>query len=113
MEMELLDEAIESFEKASADERISPEAREMWGRCLRKLERSAEAVDILRAGLAHRPESLGIRYELARAVEMTGDVDQARHLYESIIREDPNFEDAPQRIAALGDSDCPPQAKTA
>jgi tetratricopeptide (TPR) repeat protein len=113
MEMDLYEEAIESFEKATAETRIAPEAREMWGRCLRKLERAEEAAQILRSGLAIRPDSLGIRYELARAIEMTGDKDEARKLYESITREDPNFEDAPTRLAALGDPDCPPQAKIA
>ena len=85
----------------------------MWGRCLRELDRGEEAAQVLRVGLAQQPGSLGIRYQLARALELVGDVEDARALYASILREDSDFEDAPQRLAALGDSDCPPQARTA
>jgi tetratricopeptide (TPR) repeat protein len=105
-EMGLYDEAAEAFEAASHDAQFEPEAREMWGRCLRELGKFDDAVRVLRAGLALRPESLGVRYQLARALEGAGETEEAGRFYGSILREDPHFEDAAVRLRALGGADC-------
>lgn len=105
-EMGLFDEAAEAFEAASHDVHFEPEAREMWGRCLRELGKFDDAVRVLRAGLALRPESLGVRYQLARALEGAGENEEAGRFYGSILREDPHFEDAAVRLHALGGADC-------
>jgi tetratricopeptide (TPR) repeat protein len=105
-EMGLYEEAADAFESASHDPQFEPEAREMWGRCLRELGKFDDAVRVLRAGLALRPESLGVRYQLARALEGLGESEEAGRFYGSILREDPNFEDSAARLRALGGSDC-------
>jgi len=106
LEMGLYDEAAEAFAEASVDPELEAEARELWGRALRLAGRGDDATRVLRAALALRPESLGVRYQLARALEESGEADDAQRLYQSILREDPNFEDCGARVEALGGSDC-------
>lgn len=107
MEMGLYAEAAEAFEVACEDPAIEPEARELWGRCLREGGQLNDAIRVLRAALALRPESMGVRYQLALALEMDDQTDEARRLHQSIVREDPDFEDSRHRIDALGGTDCP------
>ncbi len=106
VEMGLYEEAAEAFEQACTDPELEAESRELWGRCLREVGRFEEAARVLRAALALRPESLGVRYQLALSLEGAGEADDAMRLFESILREDPNFEDTGERVAALGGSDC-------
>lgn len=106
LEMGLYDEAAEAFAEASIDPELEAEARELWGRALRLGGRGGDATRVLRAALALRPESLGVRYQLALALEDSGEPEEAQRLHQSILREDPNFEDVSARVEALGGSDC-------
>jgi tetratricopeptide (TPR) repeat protein len=109
LEMGLFKEAAEAFAGAANDPRIGLLAREMWGRCLRELGQNHEAERILRAALAERPESLGVRYQLARTLESMQETTEALRLLVSILREDPDFEDVRQRAEAIGGPDCIPR----
>lgn len=115
MEMGLLEEAAASFAAAAEHADIEPEAREMWGRCLRLLNRNAESISVLRTALARRSDSLGIRYQLGVSLETAGERDEALRLFQSIVRVDPNYEDIKDRITSLGGSDCttqPPESSS-
>jgi len=81
----------------------------MLGRCLRQLGRTEDAIRTLHAALACRPESLGIRYQLALAHEEAGETGDALRFHQSILREDPDFEDSQVRASALGGPDCATQ----
>jgi tetratricopeptide (TPR) repeat protein len=108
--MGLHEEAAEAFEQAAADPDLEAESRELWGRALRLAGRPEESTRVLHAALAIRPESLGVRYQLALSLEDAGEAEEAMRLHRSILREDPNFEDCRARTEALGGSDCTPRS---
>jgi tetratricopeptide (TPR) repeat protein len=110
LEMGLHEEAAEAFEQAAVDPNLEAESRELWGRALRLAGRPEESTRVLHAALALRPESLGVRYQLALSLEDAGEAEEAMRLHRSILREDPNFEDCRARTEALGGSDCTPRS---
>lgn len=105
LEMGLYDQACESFETAAADEAFTVRAHEMWGITLQRAGRLPEAIDVLKAGLAHASdgsrEQHGLRYHLGRAHEQAGRQDEAAECYRTIRSSDPTFLDVGQRLKRL------------
>jgi tetratricopeptide (TPR) repeat protein len=95
MEMGLFEEALEEFEKAEEDSSLSLRAIEMAGLCLVRLGRAEDAVRHLGRGLAiggcGDRELLGLRYNLALALEQAGRREEAERQYDHLNRTDPAF----------------------
>lgn len=104
-EMGLLDEAISEFQKALR----SPEGRlrtsEALGQAFFEQGRPAVAEAVLRSverGEEGDAEKIGVLYWLGRALEAQGKTKNALGYYERVLAVDVSFQDAGDRIAALG-----------
>lgn len=104
-EMGLLDEAIAAFQKALR----SPEGRlrtsEALGQAFYDQGRPAVAEAVLRSverGEEGDAEKIGVLYWLGRSLEAQGKTKNALGYYERVLAVDVNFQDAGERITALG-----------
>ena len=104
-EMGLLEEAIAEFQKALR----SPEGRlrtsEALGQAFFDQGRPAVAEAVLRSverGEEGDAEKIGVLYWLGRALEAQGKAEQALGCYERVLAVDVTFQDAGDRITALG-----------
>lgn len=104
-EMGLLDEAIGEFQKALR----SPEGRlrtsEALGQAFYDQGRPAVAEAVLRSverGEEGDAEKIGVLYWLGRALEAQGKTRNALGYYERVLAVDVGFQDAGERITALG-----------
>jgi tetratricopeptide (TPR) repeat protein len=117
-DMGLLDEAVEEFRRASADEHLQLPACHMVGRCLLEKDEVEAAIHEFGRGLtvAGRPaeEYLEIKYELAAAHQSIGELAAAEVLFLEIQSVRPSFRDVHNRVttlqAALGRSHGPSRA---
>jgi tetratricopeptide (TPR) repeat protein len=101
-----IDEAIPLFQHAAADARVRGDCRLHLGKCFYAKKFFAQAIDVLRqalkdlgAGGGELPRELN--YWLARALEASGDADEARKTYGHLIQLDYNYRDARLRLERL------------
>lgn len=104
-EMGLLEEAIGEFKVASHDPAFFVEACSMIGVCATELGRFEEAAEWYQKALVAPDLSAdartALRYELASALEQTGEVKQAEGLFQEIYSSDPAYRDVGDRLASL------------
>ena len=104
-EMGLLEEAMAEFRVASHDPAFFVEACTMIGVCCHDLGRHDEAAEWYQKALVAPDLSIeartALRYELASALEKTGEIDQAVGLYEEILAHDPSYRDVSARLSSL------------
>jgi tetratricopeptide (TPR) repeat protein len=107
IEMGLYDDALAEFSLAQKHPELRLRSIEMLGRCFMQRDDVELAIEELRAGLEiegySQAEYLGLRYNLALAYEKFGEIGEATHNYEEIVRTDPSFRDARVRLHELKD----------
>ena len=105
IEMELLSEAIREYQLASKSPQFQVKCLEMIGLCFLKQNQPQLAIRQLNKGLAliggDGDESMGIKYNLGLAYEMTGDLDNARVHFEDVYVVDVTFRDVAEKIRKL------------
>jgi len=101
----LFKEALHQFSLAAQDASLTFKAMAQVGICLKSANRLEEAVTAfrkaLRAQRASTPDTIEVRYLLARTLESLGRVDETLENYRWIRREDPGFKDVADRIDRL------------
>jgi tetratricopeptide (TPR) repeat protein len=104
-EMGLVDEAIAEFQLAAKDERRLLECTSMLGMCFVEKGMPKLAVKWFEKGLAAPgradDEYKGIRYDLADALEQSGELQQALSAFEEVFGQDASFRDVGERIERL------------
>ncbi len=100
------DDAIPLFQQARSDARIRPDSRLYMGMCFYHKEFFAQAIDVLRQGVDELESrggstALNLNYWLARTLEESGDLEEARKTYGHLIQLDYNFKDARERLERL------------
>ena len=93
------------FRVASHDPAFFVEACTMIGVCCHDLGRHDEAAEWYQKALVAPDLSIeartALRYELASALENTGEIEQAVGLYEEILAHDPSYRDVSARLSSL------------
>ena len=104
-EMGLIDEAIAEFQLAAKDPKRSLECSSMIGICFMEKGMADVAVQWYERGLlvpGRAPEEYrGLRYDLGIAFEATGDLARAKATFGDLVREDPSFRDASEKLRDL------------
>ncbi len=104
-EMGLIDEAIAEFQLAAKDPKRSLECSSMIGICFMEKGMADVAVQWYERGLQvpnRAPEEYrGLRYDLGVAWEAAGELDKARATFGELVREDPSFRDASDKLREL------------
>jgi tetratricopeptide (TPR) repeat protein len=101
------DDAIPCFQKAQADGKNREKSRLMLGRCFLEKKLYNEAVGSLRKAFEEHElggnDAVGreMYYRLGRALEASGDLDEAIKVYAQIIQWDYNYMDARGRLESL------------
>jgi hypothetical protein len=107
-EMGLVDEAIAEFQLAAKDESRLLECSSMLGICFIEKGMPKLAVKWFEKGLSApgrtEDEYQALRYDLANALEQSGEVDRARGLFTELYGQDANFRDVADRVRQLGAS---------
>jgi tetratricopeptide (TPR) repeat protein len=105
-EMGLLPEAIREFQISSRDRAYFVESCSMIGVCYLEQGMADQAAEWYRRALEYDelPDEsrLALRYDLATALEMAGDVDQAIEHFETVAAASPGYRDTTQRLNHLG-----------
>ncbi len=104
--MGLQQEALEELEVvlccAGLPQEIATRARELRGDCLLQLDRCREAADEFRAAVSMAGANRGRRwnalYRLGAALERAGEWREAGEIFETILRETPDFLDTGDRL---------------
>ena len=103
--MGLVEEAIAEFQIASKGEKERLKSFEMLGICFLDRGEPKFAVKQLERGLSTPGYSdedyIGLRYSLAQAYELTGEIPSAIKTLEDIYTTDVNFRDVGQRLQSL------------
>jgi tetratricopeptide (TPR) repeat protein len=105
MEMDLVTEAIAEFRQALGGEDYRRRCLELLATCYSRTGEPAQAATHWRAAIAEAGdavEEMALRYELACALTEAGQVDEAREELQEVLRRDPAFLDAQERLTALG-----------
>ncbi|HEY4182723.1 MAG TPA: tetratricopeptide repeat protein [Kofleriaceae bacterium] len=105
-EMGLHDEAIKEFEKAAGSPGREVSCRLMIGLILRDQGNLSESIQQLKQGLHAEPsdrERQSLYYEIGVTYESLGDASEAKYYLEMVVKRDPSFADAAQRLTALRD----------
>ncbi len=104
-EMGLIDEAIAEFQLAAKDPKRSLECSSMIGICFMEKGMADVAVQWYEKGLqvqGRDPEEYrGLRYDLGMAWEAAGELTKAKATFSDLVREDPSFRDASDKLRAL------------
>lgn len=104
-EMDLFDEAIEEFRLAARDRKRALTCIDLIGLCYMAKGRSELAVQEFQQGLAlsgFPPEEYrGLKYDLATAYEVLGDLQRALAILQELEKEDPRLRDVAARIRDL------------
>lgn len=104
-EMGLVDEAIAEFQLAAKDPKRSLECSSMIGICFMEKGMADVAVQWYERGLqvpGRAPEEYrGLRYDLGLAWEAAGDFGKATATFQDLVREDPTFRDASDKLRDL------------
>jgi len=107
-EMGLAEEAIAEFQVASKGEKERLKSFEMLGICFLDRGEPKFAIKQLERGLSTPGYSdedyIGLRYNLAQAYELTGEIPSAIKTLEDIYTTDVNFRDVGQRLQSLRSS---------
>ena len=108
IEMDLLSEAIREYQIASKSPQFQVKCLEMIGVCFLKQNQPQLAIRQLTKGLSligdESEESMGIKYNLGLAYEMTGDAESARTHFEDVYVIDVTFRDVAEKIRKLSGS---------
>jgi tetratricopeptide (TPR) repeat protein len=98
-------EALQHFSLAALDVSLTFKAMAQIGICLKSLGQAEEAVTAFQKSLqAQRgtsPDTLQVRYLLARTLESLGRAEDSLEEYHCITREDPAFKDVAERIQSI------------
>jgi hypothetical protein len=101
-EMGLLDDAIAEFRRSAADEDLTLRACNMVGLCLLAKGNAEAAIHELGRGLSivGRPaeEYHGVKYDLATAYELIGQLNIAGEILRDVQAESPSFRDVKSRL---------------
>jgi tetratricopeptide (TPR) repeat protein len=104
-EMGLIDEAIAEFQLAAKDENRMLECASMLGICFMEKGMPKLAVKWFEKGLASpgrgEEEYQGLRYDLATALEASGDTDRALGIFTELYGQDANFRDVAGKVREL------------
>jgi len=105
-EMGLTEEAIGEFQRAIKGATRFADATIMLARCFGEVGKQRLAVTRLREAVV-RPDCnadqwISLAYELATLLESTGEVDEARRMYEEVYARDITYRDVAKRVASLG-----------
>lgn len=104
-EMGLLDDAINEFTISRSDASHMVQSVTMIGLCLVSLDRSEEAIQLLKEALddpgLDEQGRLALLYEQGKIHQELGDVDGALELFNKVINSDPGFADVADRIDDL------------
>ena len=104
-EMGLIDEAIAEFQLAAKDPKRSLECSSMIGICFMEKGMADVAVQWYERGLqvpGRAPEEYrGLRYDLGMAWEAAGELNKAKTTFGELVREDPSFRDASNKLREL------------
>jgi tetratricopeptide (TPR) repeat protein len=107
-EMGLVDEAIAEFQLAAKDESRLLECASMLGICFIEKGMPKLAVKWFEKGLSAPgrtdEEYQALRYDLASALEQSGDADRALALFTDLWGQDASFRDVADRVRQLGAS---------
>ncbi len=100
------DEAIPVFQQTQSDGRCGDESRLYIGRCFFEKKFYDQAVGTLRKTLSELPSAdsplaMAIHYWLARSLEASDNLEDAKNAYGNLIQLDYNFLDARQRLEKL------------
>ncbi len=104
-EMGLLDAAVAEFELCLESPELSHEACVMLAMCCREMARFEAAADWYRKALQEtdegKPESFGLRYDLADVLSESGETGSALDLFRGLQELDPGFRDVSERVSQL------------
>jgi len=104
-EMGMLDDALAEFNEASRDPSRGLDCASMLGLCHIEKGEYATAIEHFKKGLRvagrTREEYLGIKYDMATAFELKGDVASAQSLVSDVYNEDRSFRDVKKRLQRL------------
>jgi tetratricopeptide (TPR) repeat protein len=107
-EMGLVDEAVAEFQLAAKDEDRLLECASMLGICFIEKGMPKLAVKWFEKGLQAQGRSeqeyLGLRYDLANALEAAGDPARALEIYTELYGQDAGFRDVANKVRQLGAS---------
>ena len=107
-EMGLVDEAVAEFQLAAKDEDRLLECASMLGICFIEKGMPKLAVKWFEKGLQAQGRSeqeyLGLRYDLANALEAAGDPGRALEIYTELYGQDAGFRDVANKVRQLGAS---------
>ena len=107
-EMGMLDEAVSEFTLASKDIARTLDCASMLGLCYLETGDYGKALDFFKKGLAvkgrDKEEYLGLKYDMATAYELSGDVSSAQALVGEIKAADEEFRDVKKRLQRLNKS---------
>jgi tetratricopeptide (TPR) repeat protein len=105
-EMGLVDEAIAEFQLAAKDESRLLECSSMLGICFLEKGMPKLAVKWFEKGLQApgrtEDEYQALRYDLANALEQSGEVERARAIFTELYGQDSTFRDVAERVRQLG-----------
>jgi len=105
-EMGLVDEAVAEFQLAAKDESRLLECASMLGICFIEKGMPKLAVKWFEKGLQAEgrteEEYLGLRYDLASALEAAGDPARALEIFKEVYGQDASFRDVVDRVRQLG-----------
>jgi tetratricopeptide (TPR) repeat protein len=108
IEMDLHTEAIREYQAAAKSPQFQVKCLEMIGLCFIKQNQPQLAIRQLSKGLSliggETEDSLGIKYNLGLAHEMTGDLANARTYFEDVYVVDVTFRDVAEKIRRLAGS---------
>ena len=104
-EMGLLSEAIGEFQISSRNTEFFVSACSMIGVCYLEMGMPQQAVDWYRKALTletlAQDDHLGILYDLASALEMSGEVEEAHSIFNELVGLNPAYRDVQARIQQL------------
>ncbi|QXE91151.1 tetratricopeptide repeat protein [Geomonas subterranea] len=110
-EMGMYAGAIKEFQIAAANPQRRFDCMTLQAICYRDKGEAAQAEELLRRGLdltvITRDERTCLNYELAVLAEGRGAVDEAIGLYREVIRANPGYQDASDRLSALSGEEVP------
>ena len=104
-EMGMLDEALSEFGLAAKDPARTLDCASMLGLCFIEKGDYDKAVEHFKAGLdigGHLPEEYaGLKYDLATAYELKGDLVSAQSIIDGLVKEGNEFRDVKDRLKRL------------
>ncbi len=100
-----INDALGAFQKAARDSRLRVEAAGMMGRCFLDKEQYDLAVEQLERAIDEHgvmdEKGMKLRYELALALEKSGDEEEALRIYKKIYSNDIGFRDVAEKVDSL------------